>query len=329
MIIIDLKNRLDKKEFRSIIDFELEYLSKFKKYTKPEDKLSDLKKKIKDSTQRKIINYLLRNFDTIITEKPNKLKIIIDHFKTQRWEEIIYENSEITAFGTELLDCFGYKDRFRDGKNRGVWLAEKINLKSCCYCNAQYGITIKGKKALFQFDHFFPKTKYPYLSISLYNLIPSCANCNNTKNNADLNLQEHFHPYFNNLSDLAKFYLEYNPDPRKIFSFKELKKQDLKVNFIPKITDTFDVVSKHNELYSIEDIYNCHHDIADEILMKSVIYTRKLIKNHLKIEGLFPDKKTYLKYLFGNFINEKEIHNRPLSKFTQDLLKQFRIIDSH
>ncbi|MET3538229.1 HNH endonuclease [Chryseobacterium limigenitum] len=329
MIIINLKNRLDKKEFKSVVDFELEYLLKFKKNTKPQDKLQELKNNTSDINEKKIVTYLIRNFDSIIIEKPNKLKKIIDHFKTQKWEEIIYKSSKTTDFGTKLLECFGYKDRFRDGKTRGIWLAEKINLKSCCYCNAQYGITIKGKKALFQFDHFFPKTKYPYLSISLYNLIPSCANCNNTKNRTDLNLEEYFHPYFNNLSDLAKFHLEYDPDPRKIFTFKELKKQNLKVNFIAKAVDTFDIVSKHNELYSIEDIYNCHHDIADEILMKSIIYTQKLIKNHLKIDGLFPDKKTYLRYLFSNYINESEIHNRPLSKFTQDLLKQFKIIDSY
>ncbi|MFK4985705.1 hypothetical protein ACI4B7_28170, partial [Klebsiella pneumoniae] len=81
-----------------------------------------------------------------------------------------------------------------------IWLARQLNLKCCPYCNAQYTIIANsdaGKTiAKFQFDHFFSKDKFPYLSISLYNLIPSCANCNITKSKKPLNLKDHYHPYF-------------------------------------------------------------------------------------------------------------------------------------
>ena len=331
MIKIDLSIKI---KGISTENFEDEYLKKFDVYVKPKDRLENEKKKYpKNSKEFKVLNYLVKKFPEIIKGKPYQLLKTINHFENKKWDksvfskDIISGKNKLTEFGNLLLDCFGYEDRFRKNVNRGLWLAKHLNIKSCVYCNAQSTITIEDKKALFQFDHFFSKSKYPYLSISLYNLIPSCSNCNNTKNNKDLNLVEHFHPYENSISDYGEFYLKYNPDPKQLFTMEDVKKQNLKIEFKAKHSEPNDIVHKHNKLYNLDEIYNCHQDIAEEILMKAVIYTNKLIKNHLEIEGLFPDKKTYLRYLLGNYMDDKEIHNRFFSKFSQDIAKQLGLLE--
>ena len=54
---------------------------------------------------------------------------------------------------------------------------KKMHLTACSYCNAQYAITTgedeAGKRwAMYQLDHFKPKSKYPYLCVSFFNLQP-------------------------------------------------------------------------------------------------------------------------------------------------------------
>jgi hypothetical protein len=212
--------------------------------------------------------------------------------------------------------------------DRGVWFAKQMNIKVCPYCNAQNTILTNkdfGNEILkFQFDHFFPKSEFPYLSISLYNLIPSCANCNITKSSKSLNLNEHYHPYEMDFANLAKFKLSYNPDPL-LLTVNNIKNQNLEIDFISNFNDPLNIIGKHNELYHIKGVYNRYNDVAEELLITSIIYTSKLAKMHLKIKGLFNNEEDYFRYVIRNYPYQKDILKRPLAKFTQDISKQLKL----
>ena len=85
----------------------------------------------------------------------------------------------------------------------------KLNIKTCVYCNAQFAITTliedvrekimlgkpgRPKKAIviphlggyYEMDHNKPKSKYPYLCTNFYNLQPCCSSCNKRKSAQDL-----------------------------------------------------------------------------------------------------------------------------------------------
>lgn len=66
-------------------------------------------------------------------------------------------------------------------EDTAYWLQRRLGLRTCPYCNANY--TRASAKGRFRADleHFFPKSKYPYLSVTLYNLFPSCHTCNKLK----------------------------------------------------------------------------------------------------------------------------------------------------
>ena len=54
-------------------------------------------------------------------------------------------------------------------------------LKYCPYCNADtvYAFEKANKRNVASaLDHFYPKSEYPFLALSLYNLIPVCSRCN-------------------------------------------------------------------------------------------------------------------------------------------------------
>lgn len=66
------------------------------------------------------------------------------------------------------------------------WLLERLNIRTCPYCNANFTrVSIRGGFRA-DLEHFFPKSsnKYPYLMVTLYNLFPACQTCNKLKGDA-------------------------------------------------------------------------------------------------------------------------------------------------
>lgn len=81
----------------------------------------------------------------------------------------------------------GKRKPYTNFRNRkwAYGLLEKLDVKVCPYCNRQYTFTVPKVKVSPQFDHYFPISKYPYLQLSLFNLIPSCSTCNLKKSDWD------------------------------------------------------------------------------------------------------------------------------------------------
>ena len=85
-------------------------------------------------------------------------------------------------------------------------LAKKLNIRTCLYCNRNYTLTvIKGirttdKITRPEFDHYFDKGENPLLSLSIYNIIPSCKTCNSSlKGRIKFKLNQNVHPYIDNV----------------------------------------------------------------------------------------------------------------------------------
>ncbi len=79
--------------------------------------------------------------------------------------------------------ALNYKKSYQT-ENTAYWLQRQLRVKVCPYCNRMYTTTLFGENKIRpDFDHFYPKSKYPYLAVSLFNLIPSCSMCNTKKGN--------------------------------------------------------------------------------------------------------------------------------------------------
>jgi hypothetical protein len=138
-------------------------------------------------------------------------------------------------FGKLLLDrVFNYK-AFRSSQNC-VNFYKRLGLerKHCFYCGSSE-ITVISKTAptssnyrdehnrmLFDLDHFYLKSRYPFLSLSFYNLIPCCGICNSTyRGTKDFNIKTHINPFLDSFdenyyfsfdsAEIAKSLQEYIP----------------------------------------------------------------------------------------------------------------------
>lgn len=66
-------------------------------------------------------------------------------------------------------------------KRPAYWLQKQLDVNVCPFCNRIYTTTLFNRSVRPAFDHFYPKSIYPYLAVSLFNLIPICDICNKAK----------------------------------------------------------------------------------------------------------------------------------------------------
>ncbi|MBE0379352.1 HNH endonuclease [Pseudoalteromonas prydzensis] len=78
----------------------------------------------------------------------------------------------------------------------GQVIIESSYLKICPYCNKRdveitYGKYVTARPDL---DHFYPKSRYPFLATTLYNLVPSCGFCNQKFKKSKDTYMKNMHP---------------------------------------------------------------------------------------------------------------------------------------
>lgn len=201
-----------------------------------------------------------------------------------------------------------------------------LSIKTCVYCNAQLAVVVEKTtgetQAKFQLDHIRPKSKYPFLAISFFNLCPSCGNCNSVKNDNSVK----FDLYTEDSEDDLNPFLFYVTKESIIKYMKSYDEECLQVGFLS--TDGYRALSKnHDKIFSITGIYNTQKDIVAELIQKKAIYTESY-KRHLaeRFKGLFKDESIINRLIIGNYDAVEDIHKRPMAKFTQDIARQLNLI---
>lgn len=90
------------------------------------------------------------------------------------------------------------------------YFREREFVKFCPYCNiktAHHNINAAGEVVdSYELDHFYDKARYPLLSYSLFNLVPSDHTCNVTNKGATQFTDEyHINPHLSGYTDQIKF----------------------------------------------------------------------------------------------------------------------------
>lgn len=199
----------------------------------------------------------------------------------------------------------------------------KVGIKTCVYCNAQFAITttrLDGtNEGMYELDHFYPKSKYPFLATSFFNLQPVCSHCNKNKSDNDST----FNLYTTNYRELDPFWFSLDTKSKMKYLIN-LDKEELHIIF-----DSLDLDLKkeHEDIFHISELYSEHKDVVEEIIWREKIYNdsfRKSIKNAFK--GHFADRLDFHRFILGNYSKPNEIHKRPLAKLQQDIAKQLKLI---
>ncbi len=290
-------------------------------FIKPLDGLKKLKNTI--TLGQNYVDYvdaIIRNYDEILTLHPKDFDAYKGtHFNMLSDKQLTTKSGNI-CFYDAIVKAMRYEEV---RKTEIVKYIEKLGIKTCVYCNTQYASTIRHYNqfiAGYEIDHYKPKSKYPFLCISFFNMQPSCASCNRWKSDEE----SKFNLYTDEIGNLNPF----------LFSLNEssiIKYMLVQSNDVLKITVSSQepgLVSNHNERFHVEALYQSFKDEAEELLWKyktrNDTYIDQLIDSFTR---LFPYKRDEIKrFLYGFYSQEKDIHKRPLTKMKQDIAKQLKLV---
>lgn len=273
------------------------------------------------TSDKNCIVYIQKNIKDILKANSTELKEFIEYFKANHPNSIGMENQKkddwlpLYKILREKIFEKEYNNWGQREKEYGAYeFVNTLGLKTCPYCNRNYTFVVdeENGKLRPEIDHFYPKSIYPFLAMSFYNLIPSCPICNHTKSSkVAINL---INPY-----DIKNDDFEFTYKPIDIsFSYIESKKYNI---------DSFEIEFKKNneniEIFKLDELYKQHKDIVADLLMKKAYYPKSYIEELEKFG--FSEDEIY-RYLFCNYKKNEDLHKRPLSKLTKDILEQLEII---
>ena len=258
-------------------------------------------------------------------------------------EDLYYEYGDVSLFeeiNTELRDkVFDYDYFMRFRKTRGSWSGHELmraifkHVKYCPYCNADTIYAVEKdcdsiKLAKSAFDHFYPRWRYPFLGISLYNLIPACTRCNTSfKRDAYEGLCDMANPYD---EDCLKS-MAFNILPRRSEFFRTFLAKDLAgILFREKRVGDCRGGLLWDNMFGIERVYTAmfKQDAAD-IMLKATQFPASylaMLKESLVKRGL--DASIIDRIVYGSPIAEEEINLHRFGKMTFDLVCQYREFES-
>lgn len=209
---------------------------------------------------------------------------------------------------------------------------DKLNIRTCPYCNRNYTFTIKRtKEDTFktrpEFDHFYDKSEYPSLALSFFNLVPSCHTCNHGKLKGSAGLN----PYFSGFNTRFRVCHPVKDLERKQKDFKPMNINEV---LAVKNADDFSVAipradSKEEtniKLFGLIPLYNKHKDYVLEIIDKANAYNAIGAENIVEaFQGIGRSPQEVLDFVWGRNLDDKEMINRPLAKLTADILHQLKV----
>lgn len=265
-----------------------------------------------------VAEYIRDNLHDLLQADVAHLKAWADYFDLNYPDKFKINRTE-TDLCKALLAAFGFT-KHREGVL--VEVAKQLNVKTCPYCNMHYTLYANEQRARsvrklarFQFDHFFEKSKYPMLSMSFYNLIPSCGVCNQGKSAGKLSLD--YHPYDSDIHKLFHFELR---DPLGPYTAARVK-DEVEIELVPEAGVNAKEFKAYEKMFHLKALYSRHGDVVQEVYDKA--YEAPYYLNSANFSFLGTQSIEYLKRLWlGNYTEAKDIEKRPMAKFMQDLWAQ-------
>lgn len=326
-------------------------------------KVNKLKKAphIKDNSEESILRYNLK-LNKVSIDKRSKCR------KQERFKEInnqlnsifntvdlkelfsskpnnlVQLNSKFTPLVKSDINIYNYFFDYQKYYNDiNKLIGQKLGIICCPYCNRNYISyvhNINNKRIIGPtYDHFFHKDMYKFLTLSFYNLIPSCYVCNsNLKHKSKFDIDTHLHPHVDEFGENAVFdfdlnLIKNNNDKKIIFQPHIKPKIDINAQTNLKIfgndTDVDNVVTGSVKVFKLQEIYKTHYDTVEEIYVKFDQNSPYYIKSIQQIlDKLNVTEDEFYRFHFNNYYHSDDFHKRPLSKLTKDIYNKMKQIQN-
>ncbi|MCP9280760.1 hypothetical protein [Bacillus wiedmannii] len=296
-------------------------------------KLKELVDNEKQIIRKRIFKWLLDNLEPLVIGNLDILNLAVTAYKKMTKPLTTIDQEYILNKLDIFLKEYVY---FKKAK---AWNAYKL-LKSleviiCPYCNSQFTFIYQSStgKTRATIDHFFDQDSYPFLAISLYNLVPSCKICNSDlKHTKAVNLNTHYSPFETGIEKRLTIKREI-VKASKLISNCNSNSEDY-VGTILGANEDFNIIFDFDEneeyygnkikgnieLFHLEKIYNAFHkDYVKDIIKKAIIYNEVYINQLTTSNTLIFNNENNLHTSLFNVVTEDK--KKLLGKLTRDIIK--------
>ncbi len=305
MIKVKYHQNIKKKYYETIANRKMK---KYKNRTFENYYNTYIKKSLANYTLKELIcgnvDKLQEIKDTIGTKycsKTNTIKKFFNYDKTST-----SYNAKTSAFQKQISE----------------FIQNNVDVHTCYYCNIDFINTFKkknAKKNAFTLDHVYEKAIYPFLSLSLYNLVPSCYTCNSKVKDSKIEFNE-FIPTNKDFDFNEK--VKFKSFLSSSANIRIEKNEDFYINLIESFSNRYD---KYIESLNLNDRYEYHKYRVLEMINKRKIYPDSRIKEIAALT--YRTEEDIKQDLFGIYLSE-ELNIRPFSKLTRDISKELGLIPS-
>ncbi len=188
-------------------------------------------------------------------------------------------------------------------QTHAIDLIKSLDIDVCPYCNEHrieadnYRVRV-GRKFRPALDHYYPKARYPFLALSVYNFVPSCHECNSSrKSDTDTYVNKYFNPYVEGLCSKGLFEIDnvVNLLCDKVFSKVKYTEIPLAFNLKSELGNRLDIFGLYYRYIERDSKYACK--LAMPILNGYLKYERGENKSFL--ESLKSTKEDYIESTSG------------------------------
>ena len=296
--------------------------------------LTRLRASHSDGSQKHIRDYIDCLYEqddgkSIVVKTIDELDRVVDAVERVKGAS---PGADWTSFEDELAAIFDYEHKFRDASdwNSGKYIELLMSegLQYCPYCNTKpleaYPVVPGGdgyhKGPL---DHFYDKSDYPYLALSIYNLIPVCERCNTLKGKKSATLKTHSHPFRDDFHDLEVFEVKSGDPFAALFGAKGVG--DVTIKLSERGKDRSSAATALADIVEIRQRYNLApvKAVAGKVLRSGERYKSlgaKFVQGLTSLKGV--SELDAIAEEFGVKVDGSDINRQEFGKLRNDLMPE-------
>lgn len=285
------------------------------------------------------VGYIINNYrDLLLLPSDGFMRLYNDFF--YRWSDDELE-ATIDFEGKEMVfkDTVLWAMRYEDIRNEVLPdIIYKLNINVCVYCNETAITTTEPytdsdgnvkRNTRYQIDHFWPQSKFPYLSTSFYNFQPSCGPCNNIKGAKSILFNLYTKSGDQTIQNPFKF--TFGDESLLMEAILRNDWHDIQIHLTAPNDNPLE--SNHDEVFHIDALYvNEKHRIEVlRIAQKFYDYSPSYAQSIKDSIPAFANiQETVLEESFkdlGYFLHENLVHFKELNKLAIDVMQYMEIIE--